>query len=188
MAPDQSLSDAELLAMPAENVSPATLTRAWEQHARHTQEKAQEAVETVAVQQHRQADRKEHEQEEERRHERVILEYQETMRAVEQRSDQLLARIDREERRIEERRREIETRAIRLHDGRRVYVDGEEFRDGEGRALSGSDRTEAAQKAKPDSAQWADKQRCDDQSRETKQLKDKVHDLRKNVSHETYGK
>jgi hypothetical protein len=122
---DQGLSDAELLAMPAENVSPATLTRVWELHARHTQEKAQEAVETMAVQQHRQVDQKEHAQE-------------------------------------EERRREIETRAIRLHDGRRVYVDGEEFRDGEGRALSGSDRTEAAQKAKPDSAQWADKQRCDD--------------------------
>jgi hypothetical protein len=184
---DQGLSDAELLAMPAENVSPATLTRVWELHARHTQEKAQEAVET-AVQQHRQADQKtEHEQEEERRHERVILEYQETMRAVEQRSDQLLAKIDREERRIEERRREIETRAIRLHDGRRVYVDGEDFRDGEGRALSGSDRTEAAQKAKPDSAQWADKQRFDDWSREAKQLKGKVHDLRKNVSDETYG-
>jgi hypothetical protein len=98
---DQGLSDAELLAPPADNVSPATLTRVWELHARHTQEKAQEAVET-AVQQHRQAGQKtEHEQEEERRHERVVLEYQETMRAVEQRSDQLLARIDREEKRIE---------------------------------------------------------------------------------------
>ena len=62
---DRGLSDAELLAMPAENVSPATLTRVWELHARHTQEKAQEAVET-AVQRHRQADQKmEHERGEE---------------------------------------------------------------------------------------------------------------------------
>jgi hypothetical protein len=42
---DRGLSDAELLALPTANVSPASLVRIWDLHARQTQEKAQEATE-----------------------------------------------------------------------------------------------------------------------------------------------
>jgi hypothetical protein len=183
---DQGLSDAELLAMPAENVSPATPTRVWELHARHTQEKAQEAVETMAVQQHRQVDQKEHQQEEERRHERAVLEYQATMRAVQDRTERLLERIDREERRLEKRREEIDARAIRLKDGRRVYVDGGEYRDEEGRALTGADRAEAAAGRTANSATRQEKTRIEDQCEAARRLKEKTKELQSNVSNETH--
>jgi hypothetical protein len=44
---DKGLSDAELLALPAANVSPGVIVRVWELHARHVEEQAQEATERV---------------------------------------------------------------------------------------------------------------------------------------------
>jgi hypothetical protein len=176
---DQGLSDEELLALPAENVSPASLVRIWELHARQTEEKAQEATEIRF--QHRQVDQKtEHEREEERRHEREVLEYQATMREVERRSDELLEKIEREERRAEKRRQEIEDRAIRLHDGRRVYVDGANYRDEEGRTLTGPecDEASAAHSEDPSAPTWAEKQTGDRRIQEVAQMKREAQNLR----------
>ena len=46
-----------------------------------------------------------------------------------ERSDRLLAQIEQQQRAIAKRRQDIEDRAIRLRDGRRVYVDGGADRD-----------------------------------------------------------
>src|ERR1039458_6117373 len=62
-----------------------------------------------------------------------------------ERSDRLLARIDEQERVIAKRRQEIEDNALKLHDGRRVYVDGNQYRDENGNILSGNARDEAAE-------------------------------------------
>lgn len=48
-----------------------------------------------------------------------------------------LARIDEQQRELEKRREDIDDRAIKLHDGRRAYVNGEGYVDGQGRELTG---------------------------------------------------
>lgn len=61
------------------------------------------------------------------------------------RSNHLLARIDEQERVLAKRRQEIEDNALKLLDGRRVYVDGNQYRDENGNILSGNARDEAAE-------------------------------------------
>src|ERR1035438_8089817 len=53
------------------------------------------------------------------------------------REDAMLALLAEQEREFEEQRQEIESRAIRLSDGRRVYVDGDDYRDAAGCKLEG---------------------------------------------------
>jgi hypothetical protein len=178
---DRGLSDAELLALPTANVSPASLVRIWDLHARQTQEKAQEATE-ITFHNRETTQKTEHEREEER----AVQEYQAPMRAVQDRTERLLERIDREERRLEKRRDEIDARAIRLKDGRRVYVDGGEYRDEEGRALTGADRAEAAAGRTANSATRQEKTRIEDQCEAARRLKEKTKELQSNVSNETH--
>jgi hypothetical protein len=45
-----------------------------------------------------------------------------------ERSDRLLARIEQEQLVVEKHRKEIEDNALKLRDGRRVYVDGNQYR------------------------------------------------------------
>jgi hypothetical protein len=94
----------------------------------------------------------------------------------EQRTERLLQRIDEEQVRIDERRREIEDNALRLHDGRRAYIDGDRFRDGEGRVLTGADEADAARQHEyhPDASTWAEKQEIDRRAYENQKLKDKI--------------
>jgi hypothetical protein len=80
--------------------------------------------------------------EEKRRREQLA--YELAMREISERQEQLLLRIEEEQIWVEERRKEIDDNALRLHDGRRVYVDGNRFRDGQGRVLAGADEAEAA--------------------------------------------
>jgi len=93
-----------------------------------------------------------------------------------ERCDRLLAEIDYEQRAIEKHRKEIEDNAIRLHDGRRVYVDGDQYRDESGTVLKGRDRDEAAEQhlLNPDASTWEQKQDIDRQAEEMKRLREKV--------------
>jgi hypothetical protein len=92
------------------------------------------------------------------------------------RLDHLLAQIDEQQRRIEKRRKEIEDNALRLHDGRRVYVDGDQYDDECGRVLQGRDRDEAAEQhsLRPAASTWEEKQDIDRQAEEMKRLREKV--------------
>jgi hypothetical protein len=112
--------------------------------------------------------------EEKRRREQLA--YEEEMIENEQRYDRLLLRIDEEQARIDEQRREIEDNALRLRDGRRAYIDGDRYRDGEGRVLSGPDEAEAARQHEyhPDASTWAEKQEIDRRADENQRLKDKI--------------
>jgi hypothetical protein len=67
-------------------------------------------------------------------------------------------RIDVQEREIEKRQQQIDGRAIRLHDGRRAYVDGDGYADGQGRELTGADYDEAHRlhQQHPDAARSTD--------------------------------
>jgi hypothetical protein len=101
--------------------------------------------------------------------EQEMLEYR-------QRTDRLLAQIEEQQRVVEKRRKEIEDNAIRLHDGRRVYVDGDHYRDGQGRFLEGRDRDEAAalHRDNPEASTWEQKQEIERRAEELQRLKDKV--------------
>ena len=79
-------------------------------------------------------------EEEERR--RLLAEQE--LQEYRERSDRLLAQIEQEQIAVEKHRKEIEDNALKLRDGRRVYVDGNQYRDEQGRVLEGRDRDEAA--------------------------------------------
>jgi hypothetical protein len=186
---ESAIPDAELLAMPVENIPAGVLVRAWELHARRTQDKAEEATE-AAIQQRLAEQKIEHDKQEEQREREIVLaEYQETMRVIEERSDELLAKIDREERLVEKRRRELEDNALRLHDGRHVYLDGKNYRDEDGKVLTGPDRDEAEKLRfeQPNASKWADKSSADRQYDKTMRMKQEVLDLRREASKPSDG-
>jgi hypothetical protein len=105
--------------------------------------------------------------------EQELLEYRD-------RSDRLLARIEQQQIVVEKHRKEIEDNALKLHDGRRVYVDGNQYRDEQGRVLEGRDRDEAAalHNQKPNASTWQDRQKTIEEADELARLKQKVLDDR----------
>jgi hypothetical protein len=112
--------------------------------------------------------------EEKRRREQI--EFEHAMLEISEHQDRLLRQINEEQVRIAERRKEIEDNALRLQDGRRVYVDGDRYRDGEGRMLTGADEAEAARQHEyyPDASTWGDKKDIDDKYAAAEKLKDKI--------------
>jgi hypothetical protein len=102
--------------------------------------------------------------------------YEQEMRDISERQDRLLLRIGEEETRIDERRREIDDHAIRLQDGRRAYVDGDRYRDGEGSLLAGADEAEAARQHeyRPDASTWQEKQEIERRAEENQRLREKI--------------
>jgi hypothetical protein len=110
------------------------------------------------------------------RHRREREQYEQSLRDIAARQDRLLQRIEEEQVVIEKERQEYEANALRLRDGRRVYVDGDRFRDGEGRFLSGADEAEAARQheVRPDASTWAHKTDIDRREDEAARLHDEV--------------
>jgi hypothetical protein len=102
--------------------------------------------------------------------------YAEAMQDIQSRSDRLLADIEFREKEIEKHQQEIEDRALRLHDGRRVYFDGSGYRDETGRVLAGSDASEAEvlHRENPDAPTWQERQKTIDERDEMERLRQKV--------------
>jgi hypothetical protein len=115
-----------------------------------------------------------HRIEEKRRSEQ--LEFEQAMLEISEHQDRLLRQISEEQVRIAERRKEIEDNTLRLDDGRRVYVDGDRYRDGEGRFLTGTDEAEAARQHEyhPHASTWAQKQEIERREKDAQDLKDKI--------------
>src|ERR1039458_7598384 len=110
--------------------------------------------------------------------------------AIRERQDRLLLRIEEEQREIDKPRKQIEDNALRLRDGRRVYVDGGRKRDGEGRVLTGPDEAEAARQHQyqPDASTWEQKQEIERRAADIKRLKDKIlTDREEGISPEEAG-
>jgi hypothetical protein len=103
-------------------------------------------------------------------------EYEQQMRDITARQDALLRRIEYEQAVIEKQRQDCEANALRLRDGRRVYVDGDRYRDGQGNFLSGADEAEAARQheVRPDASTWARMQDIDRRAADAKAFKDSV--------------
>jgi hypothetical protein len=112
----------------------------------------------------------------EEKHRLEQLRIEQEMREITERQNRLLIQLDEELAEIEERRKEIEDNAIRLQDGRRVYVDGDRFRDEQGRVITGADEAEAAQQHeyRPDASTWVDKQENERREAEAQKLRRKI--------------
>lgn len=165
MVDDADITDDEMLALPGENIPAGRLTAFFTRRAEIQQQRAlnELALELSGNgrrlmifpdQDPRQRQRHEEEQE------RALFAYEQAMREIRERQDCLLAVIEEHERIDRKRLGEIENNALRLHDGRRAYVDGDRYRDEQGRKLTGADHDEAAarHREKPDASTWAARQ------------------------------
>lgn len=115
-----------------------------------------------------------HRIEERRRGERRA--HEEALRELSEGQDRLLLRIEEQQAKIEQRRKDIEDNALRLRDGRRVYGDGDRYRDGKGQLLTGPDEAEAARQHeyRRDAPAWAHKQGTDRRAADAQSLKGKI--------------
>lgn len=176
----ETMSEDKLLSLPSGSVPPGLLTLLWSRHADilHQRSFDEYNLELSGASSRRwmlypgqSAEEKRRIEEEEQRRR-----YDEAMVDVERRSDRLLADIEFCEREIEKRRQEIEDRALRLHDGRRVYFDGDGYRDETGRVLTGSEATEAESlhRERPDAPTWQERQKAIDEYDEMERLRQKV--------------
>jgi hypothetical protein len=142
MDTDDDIPEDEFLEMP-EQALPGDLSRLWAirsnlLHEREVDELNRElAGDAPARMIYPWTDPHERRRIEEKRR-RELLAYEQEMIENEQRRDRLLLRIEEEQAEIDERRKEIENNALRLRDGRRAYIDGDRYRDGEGRVRHGS--------------------------------------------------
>jgi hypothetical protein len=183
---DDNLTDDQLLELPTEAM-PGDLSRLWTARAAaiHNREFNEMVAElTGESNSHlmifRDQDPRVKRQREEEAQRRAAQEMQDYF----ERSDRLLARIDQQERVIAQRRQEIDDNTLKLHDGRRVYVDGNQYRDENGNILQGSARDEAAElhRGNPQASTWKQKQDIDEQADELQRLRDKVEGDRKGDS------
>ncbi len=176
----ETMSEDKLLSLPSGSVPPGLLTLLWSRHADILHQRSFDEYNrelSGASSRHLMLypgqsieDKRRIEEQEQRRR------YAEAMLDVRRRSDRLLADIEFREREVEKRRQEIEDRALRLHDGRRVYFDGTGYRDETGRVLSGSDATEAdvLHRERPDAPTWQERQKTIDEQAELERLRQKV--------------
>jgi hypothetical protein len=178
---DEDLTDDQLLEMPTQAM-PGDLSRLWATRAAviHNRELNELVAElTGASSSHRMIFPDQDPVAKRQREEEAARRAAQEMQDYFERSNRLLARIDEQERVIAKRRQEIEDNALKLHDGRRVYVDGNQYRDENGAILQGSARDEAAalHRGNPQASTWQQKQDIDDRYAEAKRLREKVlHD------------
>jgi hypothetical protein len=104
--------------------------------------------------------------------------------AITERQNRLLRQIEEQQVRIEERRKETEDDALRLRDGRRVYVDGDRYRDEDERLLTGADEAEAARQNEylPAASTWVQKQDIHRRAADAQRLKNKIEQNRRSGS------
>lgn len=157
----QFLTDDELLDVPLGNLVPGELARSFKVHADHTQ-KSEQAEMFHAMQ----------------RIERQTAEAVEREEAVElhHREEAVLAQLAEREKLLIEEAQHLDDRAIKLHDGRRAYVDGERYRDAEGRELTGADRAQAEvlHVERPDATTWQEERRITTKLEEVELAKRKI--------------
>jgi hypothetical protein len=182
---DDNLSDEELLNLPSDSLP--VLSRVWavrsgllfyKQMVELAAERSGNARTFMLF--HDQDPRRKEREEEERRRARLALEV--AMQEIRDHADRILLRIDEQENEIRKRREKLEARALQLHDGRLVWVDGARFRDDSGTVLEGRDHAEAAALAhdRPDTATWAERD-------EIRISQEKMDRLRENVQKERDG-
>jgi hypothetical protein len=176
-----ALTEAELLALPESVISAGSLTKFWALHAaviekENSDELARERNGASLSRRMIGAEptQEDRDREQQRQHEQAL-------RDLRVREDALLLRIGEQERQIQLRQQEIEDNAIRLNDGRLVYVDGRKYRDGQGRVLQGDDEAEARRQhqTKPNASTWPAKTETDKLWNETERIRREIEERRR---------
>ncbi len=177
MSKDDELTDEQLLNMPKDAVPEAEVARLMTllEEQLHTRKLNERTAELNGYSLNHYMLRPD-EDPKEREREREERAFEERIRALGDRQDRLLARIEEREHEIEKRRKEIEDNALRLRDGRRAYVDGDRYRDEQGHVLTGADEAEAARahELNPNASTWQQKQEVERQAEEARKLKEKI--------------
>src|SRR5271170_3600218 len=178
----ETIPDGELLSLPSGSIPPGWLSEFFGRRAAliHQQDTDELALELSGDSSRHLMifagmDPKEKRRREEEARRRALLADQE-MQEYRERSDRLLAQIEQRQLVVDKHRKEIEDNALKLHDGRRVYVDGSQYRDEQGRVLEGRERDEAAalHQQKPNASTWQDRQKTIAEADELERLKQKV--------------
>jgi hypothetical protein len=186
MAVDDDLTEDQLLNLPEADISPGSLSeffarRSGVAHQRETDELMAELSGTSSRRLMISANQDPAERlvEEEKRR-RASQAYEEEMQDIRTREDRLLARIDEQELIDRKHLKETEDNALKLHDGRRAYVDGDNFRDDQGRQLTGADADEARRLhgQNPNASTWQDRQRDQDRIDEDERQRQRILDQR----------
>jgi len=180
MDKEPDLSDDELLAIPEDDVPTGGIARLWSVRSeqRHLHDLAELAAEKAGVARpfmlfEDQTPEARRRRDEERRREE---EYEMAMMQVHERQDRLLRSIEAAQRENDHRRKEIEDNALRLKDGRHVYVDGDHYRDAQGRVLTGADAEEAAKlhRLHPEASTWQEKEEAERQAEALRRQKEQL--------------
>jgi hypothetical protein len=137
---------------------PGELARSFKAHAAHAQKVEEAEAQHVAHRSDRQLDEDKEREDEETLHHREEI----VMARLAEREEALLAEAQR-----------LDDRTIKLHDGRRAYVDGDRYRDAEGKELTGADRAQAEvlHLEQPHAATWQEQQKLTKQWAETETLR-----------------
>ena len=176
-----ALTEAELLVLPESLIPAGNLTTYWALHAAAVQKDSADELareRSGASLSRRMIGGAETPEEQARRQQ------EEHERDLRRREDALLSALAVREQQIEKERQEIDRRAIRLADGRKVYVDGDDYRDAEGRKLEGRDRDEAAGKRQGNSATWQEREAVERKFQEAERRRREVEANRNNASPE----
>jgi hypothetical protein len=169
-----NVPESELLSLPA-NAIPAEFWRMWARRGEVIQQQNRDelALERAGdSSRHLMITAEDDPREKQKREERNRRE----QFALFERQERLLAAIEEQQIELEKRRREIEDNALRLRDGRRAYVDGNVYRDEQGRVLSGADEADAARAHayQPNASSWQEKQQADEQAGQLRRLKENI--------------
>lgn len=149
------MSDEEILTLPESNVPAAKLGQFLARRTAVLEEKesAQSARDFDLLHD----DRKKSDRAAKEREEQLIFQqYLVAMQVFRDREDEMIDAVEAEHRRTLRRLEEIDAHAIKLRDGRRAYVDGNEFRDQYGVLLRGEDKREAETMKTRTSSTWAE--------------------------------
>jgi hypothetical protein len=155
------MSDQELLSLPESNIPPAKLGLFLARRSEIIEKREAEGIAlglTPGYDGRRPTrDGAQAEQDEQRVMQRYLLAVQDFC----DREDRLIETIEDERRETLRHLQEIDDRAIKLHDGRRAYVDGSNYRDKDGVFLLGNDKDEADRLRTGTSSTWAEKSQYD---------------------------
>jgi hypothetical protein len=177
--PDE-LTEAALLSLPDSLPAVLQARRADALRRRNAEELAREMIGFFAGSRrliaHSPQEQEQEKERERRALSRKLAEEEEAQREFHEREEKFLERLAEAEAEIDCRRNALHARAIRLRDGRTAYVDGDGYRDGQGRELSGDDAAEArtAHKANPRAATWQDHQEIEKEWQEIRALRQRV--------------
>ena len=145
---DENLTEDELLALPSQAIRGGGLSRLWAVRAGIIEQRQFDELQRElagigrAFMIYADQDPREKRRREEEAHRRQ--EYEQAMREITAREDRLLVQIEEQQREIQKRAQEIDERAIKLHDGRRAYVNGDGYVDGQGNEYAAPIKTRPA--------------------------------------------